>query len=297
METARRLFAGTAAFSLLALPLLGGEAASTAAAGRGRVLLWIRAGALSGAELDPDPGTTPRLLDLVLSGVTAAELMPSTVVSPPDPSALAAAIFGAPVVEQLEKDLGSPVIKLGPEVKVEEARDPGPGSAEPGGWNHPVVAILAARFGVPPPPGAGEEAAVLRIRAALGEAPEAAPREAMTPALLAAALRALTEGAPLVIACERVVDPSQAEERDRALGEAVQHAADAGAIFLLLSASGGSGPAPSRLTLVARGPGVRRGRIIAEAKPLDSVAATVLGILGVRPHAATSAEGLHVLEK
>jgi hypothetical protein len=176
---------------------------------------------------------------------------------------------------------------------------------EPPEWRHPAVAILAPRFGAPPPPSPEEEAAIARIRTAIGEAPspvaektEAGPSHHGTPpALLAAAGRALKDGAPLVIVCERVEEPSRAPERDRAIGEAARLAADAGAAFLLLASSGGPGPGSPRRTLVAAGPGVRRGRIIAEAKPLECVAAAALAILDVPSPAGPTPERIHVLEK
>jgi hypothetical protein len=303
------------AFCLGAAPAHGDEE------GARQVVFWIRAGALSEREAEGDPEETPRLRELVLDGVTAAEVVLPDPISF-EPKAIAALLFDEPSRRLILERRGAPLAEVGPQ---KEDRSPGaPGSS----WNHPVVALLEKRFGRPPPPSEDEEASVQRIRAFLargaaaagtagspaepgvaGPANSAEDRgEALKPdpgALDVAhrAISALADGAPLVIALEPVSDRARAKARDAALGWLAAALRGRDAFLVVLSARGGdaasgkgAGP-PPRTFLTVSGPDVRRGMVIGERKPLAAVSATVFRLLGIPPPDRQQLEQLDVLNR
>ena len=285
------------------------------------VVLWIRAGALTEGEAEADREETPRLRELVLDGVTVAEVVLPDPISL-DPKAIGALVFDEPSRQLIRERRGAPVAEVGP-----QKEDPAPGG--PGStWSHPVVALLEKRFGRPAPPSEDEEASVQRIRAALGRgaaavepagptagaagAPPVHPAEDKgddlkpEPGALDVARRAisaLADGPPLVIAFEPVGDPARSKARDAALGWLAAALRGRDVFLAVLSARGGdaasgkgSGPRP-RTFLTVSGPGVRRGVMIGERKPLAAVSATTFRLLGIPPPDRQQSEQLDVLSR
>ncbi len=298
----------------------GAAGAAAAAESEKQALLWIRAGALSPGEVEADPEEAPRLREMVLEGVTASELsLPDPL--PADPKAIAGLLFDGPSRERLRESRGAPAADVGPPSEVPE---PAAGDAA---WTHPVVSLLEKRFGRPPPPGAEEEASILRIRAVLGT--EVEPGEPADPAKEPAAhppaspagaageegkpdpgsleisrraIGALEDGAPLVIALEPVQDPSRSRSRDAALGWLAASLRGKDVFLLVLSArvrAPGSTPegAPARAVLTVVGPEVRPGMIVGERKPLASAAATAFRLIGVPPPPRHETEPIDALKR
>lgn len=322
MERTRSRSPFPRALAIFFLAPLFSKGPSAGAEAEFQVLLWIRAGDLSPAEVDPDPPATPVLHDLMLSGVTAAELRiePLRAAGALDPGALASSLFDPPFKAWIEEKRGAKVAEAGPDVGA--GSDGGPDLASR--WDHPAAAILEKRFGRPPPPSGEEEEAIRRIQA-LFKAPEAlgsgsenrkvSPSPAEPPAerareaapdersiaLARQATSALTGGAPLAIVREKVTASDRARERDSALGHLAMWIRGRDIVLMILSvraeaAAGGSIPS-IRASFIIAGSGVKEGRIIGGARPISAVPATVLEVLGIPQLGGREVEAIHALRR
>jgi hypothetical protein len=278
-------------------------------AGRGQVLLWVRAGRIGAGELEADDEAAPRLHRLVLGGLTAADLRPGK--ADPgtflDPAVAAEAALDAPARAWVEDQAGLPVadIEAPDETPAREAA-----SVPPGRWSHPAAAMLAKRFGRPPPPGKDEETAVRRIRSAFrGKTPprnedktgeEKTSRGPADPdptaeKIARRALGALESGSPVVVARESVTDPRGSRERDAALGVLAASVRRRGAVLMVLTVAEGGGDPEPRAVLVISGPLVRSGTVIGRTLPLAAAGATALRIIGVPPPSGREAEAIDAI--
>ncbi len=302
---------GGLAWSFFALggglaPLSGADAL-VGGAGAGptgpRAVLWIRAGRLAEEELDPEPGQTPLLLDLVAGGFTAADLRLGDLSAADrgDPSVLSLMVLGADARGRLAAGRIGAIAEVGTNEAVDGGAAPpqnGPGGAA---RPHRVLVSLIRRFREPPPEGPAERQSMDRIRAAvLGKPPPGNVAEEAKPGprrgIVAAfqpdpaaertageALKALKDGAALVIALEPVSGPERARSRDQSLGRFAAELRSLGAALLVLSVQSAEAAAngPPRSTLVMVGQGVRSGRILGAERSAQVVAPTVLDVLGV----------------
>ncbi len=310
-------------FSLgFAATALGGESLPES---RGKIVFWIRAGALAPQEVDPDPELTPALYEMVLEGVTAPALLTEALPkeSFAEPAVVARFLFDDSLRKRIEERRGIPPGEVGPRTSL--AEPPREVRADP----QSPTELLEKRFGRPPPLQESEEEAMRRILTVLGresqvprKEPEKPEEKTSTPSpeeriveitpdarglkTMEQAIRAIENGAPLVIACEPVQAPAEVRERDLVLQDLVSWILKHEVILMFLSlretftqdgtAPAGTDDLDSRAALFIRGSGVRSARIIGGPLPLTAARATALRILGVPP-LVSDVEAIHVLEK